>query len=347
MSVLTGTCLEVHAAPEPEVYLAHDWYLTEVVIFAKAGVREEPHYSGPEHENVVLSAPRSYPRALVPFRMSDEESVAHLTPATRNQLEWWADAVPVEALVELPDWLLEPDPLAQPFADTLTRPSDEAEIGPVDAALDTVDGGLGPDGEPLSARTPIVEPLTPVEVVEQEFLAYETRLDEESFQWQSKQMALTAAARRLVRGGFEIVHHGRWTQPVPARDAAAPVLLQVGRRHMDGLFDVEGTLSVTKGRYLHFHARMWLAMPEPMALETSVDPDPTGRFEAFTSAPVEDTVRNGLRYIELDESRRMRSSEVHYLDHPLMGILVVIEPLEIPDELVALVEALDSPGENF
>ena len=33
-------------------------------------------------------------------------------------------------------------------------------------------------------------------------------------------------------------------------------------------------------------------------------------------------------YAELNESRRMRSNELHYIDHPLIGVLINIEPID-------------------
>jgi hypothetical protein len=46
----------------------------------------------------------------------------------------------------------------------------------------------------------------------------------------------------------------------------------------------------------------------------------------------------------LDERRRLRSEELHYLDHPKFGVLVRIDPIE-PNEtinlLVADLEALE------
>jgi hypothetical protein len=37
------------------------------------------------------------------------------------------------------------------------------------------------------------------------------------------------------------------------------------------------------------------------------------------------------RGFRLVESRRMRSTEIHYLDHPFMGLVVVITPVELPE----------------
>lgn len=38
-----------------------------------------------------------------------------------------------------------------------------------------------------------------------------------------------------------------------------------------------------------------------------------------------------IRGFRLKESRRMRSTEIHYLDHPFMGMVVVITPVELPE----------------
>ena len=38
-------------------------------------------------------------------------------------------------------------------------------------------------------------------------------------------------------------------------------------------------------------------------------------------------------YIRLDQSRRLRSSELHYLDHPELGVLVKVTPVVAPELL--------------
>ena len=32
----------------------------------------------------------------------------------------------------------------------------------------------------------------------------------------------------------------------------------------------------------------------------------------------------------MDQSREMRSNEFHYLDHPALGIVIQVEPYELP-----------------
>ena len=37
----------------------------------------------------------------------------------------------------------------------------------------------------------------------------------------------------------------------------------------------------------------------------------------------------------------MRSAEIHYLDHPKLGVVVRIDPVPIPDALTAAFDALE------
>ena len=47
------------------------------------------------------------------------------------------------------------------------------------------------------------------------------------------------------------------------------------------------------------------------------------------------------RYMQLSQSRRMRSGDLHYLDHPKIGIIIRIDPIAIPEALEEQRENLD------
>lgn len=74
---------------------------------------------------------------------------------------------------------------------------------------------------------------------------------------------------------------------------------------------VSGKVKVTLGRYLHIYTDLLYKKPAsfqtpiPVSLEDS-------RFSEF----------------QIKSHRRMRSKELHYLDHPLLGILVMALPVE-------------------
>lgn len=103
---------------------------------------------------------------------------------------------------------------------------------------------------------------------------------------------LSGAWRALKSSrGYRPLRHLAWIQRGTARSRAPVVLL--GDEPGSPVF---GTVTVSLGRYLHVDLDL-------------IYQDDSGRFR-FTS------------------HRRMRSNEIHYLDHPMFGVLVLITPLE-------------------
>ena len=80
------------------------------------------------------------------------------------------------------------------------------------------------------------------------------------------------------------------------------------------LEQVDGTIKLFIGRYLHINTDLIFRQPAVIRKENLEH----GRVEQSTIL-VNYRVRN---------NRKMRSSELHYLDHPRLGILVQITPLE-------------------
>lgn len=152
-------------------------------------------------------------------------------------------------------------------------------------------------------------------------------LGEDGLQPSSGGRALQAIADSLRRSnGYRPLLHWRWIQPGWERDQARPLHVQVPagsalpltqpsalasklalqplRGAPDpsavvgaGLPLLDGTVSLSRSRFLHLAADL-----------IYVDPD--------TGIPM-----------QLKESRRMRSNELHYLDHPRFGVLVQVTPV--------------------
>jgi hypothetical protein len=127
--------------------------------------------------------------------------------------------------------------------------------------------------------------------------------------------------------------------PVFDEPGDAPTLsarIQVARD--PGQAAVDGTLRVHRARYLHVKAD--LLYYRPLDSDASA-PVPPGSNAA--AAPLPDSPDTALielllaeedaapRLFRLTESRRMRSAELHYLDHPLFGLLVEAWPVELPE----------------
>ena len=138
-------------------------------------------------------------------------------------------------------------------------------------------------------------------------------------------LTLAAEAERLRAAGHRVLRHFAWRQPGLDDANAVPIRVNLGQRTTlfvpDAAADgarflpaspspredrpreaasttVAGTLRVRLGRFLHLEAAL-----------AYNDPD-TG---------------TGYR---LDESRKMRSRELHYLDNPRFGLLTRIVPVE-------------------
>lgn len=123
---------------------------------------------------------------------------------------------------------------------------------------------------------------------------------------------------------------------------------------------LDGTIELVVSRYLHLHADLYYTRAvdweetvmargrrERPAGDTTDDPSAdgeTGAGEALDTG--EDTVPAATEVLTpsprvargpddeamlsfpFSQSRRMRSGELHYLDHPLLGILVLVTPYE-------------------
>jgi len=106
----------------------------------------------------------------------------------------------------------------------------------------------------------------------------------------SSRLTLADDAARLRRQGYQILWQGGWYQHVnKGRNPQIQLFSGDGR--------VEGVVKVDRSRYLHL---------QPDLLLSSGAEQPQYR---------------------LQQSRRMKSKELHYLDHPRFGILAIIRPL--------------------
>ena len=128
--------------------------------------------------------------------------------------------------------------------------------------------------------------------------------------------------------------HRRWRQPVPPRNAAQPIYFtneldsSAGLTAL-GLPKLEGFISVTVERYLHFSPTLWYNA-DTLGLAPQAFP---------AQSPPALPINN---YMIMQESRRLRSGELHYLDHPKFGVIVRINPVPVPKRLKLAEMALNA-----
>ena len=300
-----------HGAPaEIGDYLERDWYYVETLFFR--------HATPPDDEDFSQRSPRRQPSALAaleppPPDYSERIAAAPEDPLDFPRLEQFDCIAPAMAPWMEADIAAATPPDAEPGEDG------ENEDRPPPAAIPPV-----PTGPPAP---------TPEQLARRALEEFERELFREGWRWQYDELSLRTAAVRIRRSGdYAVVHHGKWLQPVPPRDSAAPLLIQLGAA--DDAYELEGSVSVTLGRFLHFATQVWLRKAPP---DTQSAPVPAGEGEPASG---DGSHADAADYVLLSESRRMRPGELHYLDHPWLGILVRIEPAEAPAALLARLESL-------
>ena len=98
-----------------------------------------------------------------------------------------------------------------------------------------------------------------------------------------------------------------------------------------------GTVTLSVERYLHLAANLVYRAPV-----TQHSPIPIPDLELWYDRPYptlkepqgpafQQMEWQAIRGFRLKESRRMRSKVMHYLDHPFMGLVVIITPIELPE----------------
>ena len=93
-----------------------------------------------------------------------------------------------------------------------------------------------------------------------------------------------------------------------------------------GLYELEGKITIALSRFLHTHTDLVLRRPR-----LSADPVlSNAATNAYVEANLADT--RILNNHHMQEHRRMRSKNLHYIDSPEFGMLILITPYEAPEE---------------
>lgn len=181
------------------------------------------------------------------------------------------------------------------------------------------------------------------------------------------------AAYMQRSGRYEILFHESWVQPVVGERAALPIILDRSG-DSDAWPQLQGSVKLYLSRYLHLETDLWLntqgdylgdsgwQMPAPPrapqsliveVAETAPEPQeddglpggpepaagaPDAAMPAVDPAEEEADPRTLYPWrhaVALAQKRRMRSGEIHYIDHPLLGVVARLTPLA-PDEVEAL-----------
>ena len=102
--------------------------------------------------------------------------------------------------------------------------------------------------------------------------------------------------------------------------------------------EVTGELYLYRSRYLHLVSNLtiqhWQSLDRITAVDKSTNILPShptltdNIIPSSNSTPLTPIDEIPVRAATINQSRRMRSNELHYIDHPMLGILVRVTPLE-------------------
>jgi len=170
-----------------------------------------------------------------------------------------------------------------------------------------------------------------------------------------------AAARLAGSPNHSVLAHLTWRQPAPGNGAEH--ILVTGGRPWGEHRELEGYVSVSRANFVHVATHLWLndfadaaaGQAPPVGAGVALPPvprppqpelAPQATFAAIadplpaeaapmtasdTAAPAADDAisvepARALRSVLLEASRRVAPGEVHYIDHPLFGVVLKVEP---------------------
>ena len=186
-----------------------------------------------------------------------------------------------------------------------------------------------------------------------------------------EELQLKDSLKKLTKSSkFDPLLHVAWRQPTYNKENAQPVLLYEGmtkpeftetentksdNNHRGTKGDLNsdikneenvelinprfaGTIRLSVSRYLHFAADLVYRTPETQQVAKQMHDrelwtDSPYQAISYPQGPAYQLESwKAIRGFRLKESRRMRSKRIHYLDHPFLGVVVLITPVKLPKD---------------
>lgn len=172
------------------------------------------------------------------------------------------------------------------------------------------------------------------------------------------QFKLQAEAQKLTddSNDYEVLLHTGWLQPGLLREKGIPIHIHTAVPAATDTTSaptsagaaaptepgsaqaprLDGVVTLTLSRYLHLDVDLVLrGQPEEVSAPTT-----PGNDSFFGTAPTQ----MRIPLYRLNESRRMRSKELHYFDHPMFGVLAIVTPYDLPAATPAPAAAPAAPA---
>ncbi|MDO3386387.1 CsiV family protein [Gilvimarinus sp. SDUM040013] len=343
LGALAAALLTLATTPANSQSSPHEgWYQIEVVIFARPLSSDERW-----PDDITLDYPLNW-EALSDPQADFEQRLE------KAQLE--AEAIRQDAKLQS---LTEQD--GSPDTSLVAQNTAPATLTDEATASSDPSTGKVPTNTVTDPGQAIIDAVEPVDLARRE-----------RFLLPREERNLNALQQRIdAQTGYRVLFHEAWRQFVTGEKQAPWVLIEGGEAYGEH-FELEGSININVSRYLHIltdlwftefqintgqSRRQWPTLPEnpykrlqkntqrseANALNTTTVFNDETMFSGSPNAPGDSELDALLsdfldapymprQIYTLDQRRRMRSTELHYLDHPRLGLLIKILPYDVPPE---------------
>lgn len=131
-----------------------------------------------------------------------------------------------------------------------------------------------------------------------------------------------------INKNYTLLFHQAWRQFISGKKSN--IVFTAGKP-FNGHYELEGSIALSVAQYLKLNTNLWLTQFAPAG--TTVEET----WPTLPALPAEATPTSGAepkdylikRIVKINQFRSMRSQEIHYIDHPLLGIIIKIIPYDV------------------
>jgi hypothetical protein len=201
--------------------------------------------------------------------------------------------------------------------------------------LDIVPTNFEIPKENQSIDIPFIKKEKQKKTIEKNIITRKREFPRQIFQIDKRDDNLMKEFKDLIRRSryFRFIGEQSWYQPIPTKDNSFEIFIDSSIERGSRIF---GFIKPYKGRYLHTDIEVFLAEQnlenKNLSVEESDITNPNIEGYLFNSKGLE-LQKKSLPNLQeeeltpifqLQESRRLRSGEINYFDHPKFGLLLLI-----------------------
>lgn len=142
----------------------------------------------------------------------------------------------------------------------------------------------------------------------------------------------------------KVLYHQSWLEPIQSKKRASAHSLTLSLENEDDpVIKINGELTLYRSRYLHIDTDFYVQHYDKTTPNQTIENEQENTVQetASTTNPLnaiinneqsnknmeQATVLTPIRAAQIKLSRRMRSNELHYIDHPMLGIVIKTTPV--------------------